>query len=64
MNELRPNSYADLLWLQALLRKPGYAGVRPLAEGVLSGTIVVLSGDKAFLAELVHNLLEIPGTEE
>lgn len=64
MNELRPNAYADILWLQALLRKSGYAGVRPLADGFISGTVAILSGDKEFLRELVHNLLEIPGTRE
>lgn len=57
----RPNALANMFWLQSLLRRKGFAGVSPLAEGSLIGTVIVLYGDDTFLKEIIHTVLELPG---
>jgi len=45
-----PNSWANLLWMQALIRKQGFSGSDK--HEILTGPVVVLWGDLEFLKSL------------
>jgi len=47
-----PNAFANLLWLQALVRKKGFAGVDPTIASSITGPVAVLYGDQEFLEAL------------
>ena len=54
--DLAPNALASFLWFQARLRK-GDGFAEAVERDFLKGTIVVVSGDKAFLNSFIWDML-------
>lgn len=59
-NDLKPqNLFAEMLQLQALVRKTGFVETGANPPDSIRGTVVILSGDDPFLKELIGDLLEL-----
>lgn len=57
-NRVRSNTYANLLWLQAQVRKKGFSGVN-LPPHSIVGPVAILHGDEEFLRSLIETLLRL-----
>jgi len=58
LRELPPNTWANLLWLQALVRTHGFAEAG--SPKVIRGPIALLWGDAPFFEALKYNKSETP----
>jgi hypothetical protein len=52
---LPANSWANLLWLQALVRKQGFFETDPNMPDHLAGPVCILLGDQVFMRHLMMN---------
>jgi hypothetical protein len=52
--KMKPNTWANLLWLQALVRKQGFTETDRDALDHIAGPVVILHGDGVFMHHLLH----------
>lgn len=55
--DTRPNAFANLIWLQSLIRKHGDSWPRITSRSTLTGTVAIFYGDPSFMGSLLDGLL-------